>query len=462
MDKNWMDNLRERMENHTEQVPNNLWEAIEQRVAEIPNVEDKPKKHKTRLYRSLYIIGAVAAAVLFVWGGIKLMYTKEKVADVQTLATAKHTTFGVQEFFEKYNALKEEIEKTARKAKKERIQIQSEVKENVNKNKSKVTTNQKKKTTYKPKKIAANETNEPIKATDEQMRQDDGVAKKTEEKVRTENNPKQKNVEKNKDNKEKFDVITHTDDYKNLLAVLDSKKRTSDSDYNRWSASTFVGNSPTKSSDSYLGYGRINQGAVLLAPDLMEGVDANPPLKEILMHNQSKITYTDVDHKQPISVGVTLNWSLHKKWSVSTGINYSLLLSKLKSGSKEYFYNSNQTLHFIGIPLNVNYAIWQNRSLMCYVSVGAQVQKMVYGKLVTDYISGTKPKKTERESVSNHHLYWSAQAAAGIQYKISDQIGLYLEPSLNYYFKNNSLVETIYKDKRYHPGLKIGLKFTFQ
>ena len=54
---------------------------------------------------------------------------------------------------------------------------------------------------------------------------------------------------------------------------------------------------------------------------------------------------------------------------------------------------------------------------------------------------------------------WSVNASAGLQYKINDILGVYLEPGVGYYFDNGSNVSTIYKEKPLNFNFTVGLRF---
>ena len=53
---------------------------------------------------------------------------------------------------------------------------------------------------------------------------------------------------------------------------------------------------------------------------------------------------------------------------------------------------------------------------------------------------------------------WSIEAAAGIEYSIVRQLGLYLEPSLGYYFKDGTSFDHYYKEHPLAPSIEFGLR----
>lgn len=146
---------------------------------------------------------------------------------------------------------------------------------------------------------------------------------------------------------------------------------------------------------------------------------------------------------------------------MSSGLTYSLLSSELYSGNGNYYYDDRQTLHYIGIPVNIAYTFWQNDKISTYISTGGLVEKNVAGRLTSNYYLDNQLEISTKEKIRSKELQWSVNAAMGLGYQISNNIGLYAEPGISYYFKNSSEIETIYKDNPLHFNLRLGLRFTF-
>ena len=184
-------------------------------------------------------------------------------------------------------------------------------------------------------------------------------------------------------------------------------------------------------------------------------------MEDILIANQGNVIYTKKKHKQPIKVGLGISIPLTKRISLNTGISYSYLSSELISGTNSNHYTTHQSLHYLGIPINVGYTFWQNKSWKIYASGGGTVEKCVAGNSVTDFHLDGKTEKATRETVYEKQLQLSLQATAGMGYNISSSIGLYIEPGLNYHFDNHSPVSNIYKDTPLNFSLEGGIRFSF-
>ena len=79
------------------------------------------------------------------------------------------------------------------------------------------------------------------------------------------------------------------------------------------------------------------------------------------------------DHNQPISFGLTLSYPITKRLSVSTGAVYTRLSSDFLTIVQNHQIKRHQVLHYVGIPLNLQFSVWQWRGLDLYLAAGGQV-----------------------------------------------------------------------------------------
>jgi hypothetical protein len=178
-----------------------------------------------------------------------------------------------------------------------------------------------------------------------------------------------------------------------------------------------------------------------------------------LTSDVTELTVTDITHRLPVTVGLTLNLPLGGRWSISTGLNYTLLSSQFRTEGATTRYSVDQVLHNIGIPLGVNYALWQGDRLTVYLSAGGGVEKSVSGSATFRGMVGGVVWPEQKNAISDKPQ-WSLRGAAGLQYDFSRTLGLYAEPGVNYYFNNRSALETIYKTKPLNFALRLGLRFS--
>lgn len=182
-----------------------------------------------------------------------------------------------------------------------------------------------------------------------------------------------------------------------------------------------------------------------------------------IVYNQPEVQ-EEYSHKIPVKVGLTARYNITGRLGVETGLTYSVLSSSVKTGNSETGNNwssGSQTLHYLGIPLNISFDILNSRYVNIYVTGGGMMEKSISGNIKTDeYVDG-KFARTLTAKISPKGLQWSVNAAAGVQANILPQLGVFVEPGLSHHFKNGSRVRSIYTDKPTDFSLGFGLRYSF-
>lgn len=182
-----------------------------------------------------------------------------------------------------------------------------------------------------------------------------------------------------------------------------------------------------------------------------------------IVYNQPEVQ-EEYSHKIPVKVGLTARYNITGRLGVETGLTYSILSSSVKIGNSETGKNwstGSQTLHYLGIPLNISFNILNSRYINIYVTGGGMMEKSISGSIKTDeYVDG-KFDRTLTTNISPKGLQWSVNAAAGVQANILPQLGFFVEPGVSHHFKNGSRVRSIYTDKPTDFSLGFGLRYSF-
>lgn len=154
-------------------------------------------------------------------------------------------------------------------------------------------------------------------------------------------------------------------------------------------------------------------------------------------------------HYQPISFGLSVGYPLSSRLSLSTGVVYTRLRSDFTTVMYDMALTRQQTLHYLGIPINAQYRLWHTGHLNVYLSAGGQADYNIKVRSVT---SGVE------QQIARDRWQFSVQGAAGIQYDVLLQLGLYAEPGVKYYFDNGSQMSNFFKDKPLNLNLQVGLR----
>ena len=157
------------------------------------------------------------------------------------------------------------------------------------------------------------------------------------------------------------------------------------------------------------------------------------------------------EHHAPVSVGMQLAFGIAPRLSLSTGVVYTRTSSDFYPYAPNSDYQVHQELHYVGIPVGLNYELWRSGGFHAYVMAGAEADYNVKNDTDED---GTKKENTKRDRVQ-----FSGKASLGAQYDISPSVGLYIEPGAKYYFDNGSDIENTFKDKKLNFNLQFGLRF---
>ncbi len=248
-------------------------------------------------------------------------------------------------------------------------------------------------------------------------------------------------------------VLPHNQD-NNLLAFNDMTERSGDEDApSRWSVSTGAMGG-LGASGTTTAYG---DHLVLSSPGVADTKDS--PMLDMNTINRDIETKTEYDHHLPIRIGLSVAYALTDRLSISSGLTYTRLSSDIKDTSRESKYIGEQRLHYVGIPVNVSYKVASSRWISLYGTAGVLAEKCVSGTTDEGYVENNTMKYTNTQDISSKPLQMSVNTGVGIQFDFIDNVGIYAEPGLSYYFDDGSALQTIYKEKPLNFNLNVGVRF---
>ena len=199
------------------------------------------------------------------------------------------------------------------------------------------------------------------------------------------------------------------------------------------------------SSANDTGNGSLKAPSVVLAP-------TKTGIKE--KENQTK-------YGIPVSVGAGVRFEFTPKWSLGVGLNYTNLTRTFtgtythvnEAGSIDNLITSDikNTQHYLGIPVNAYYNILNNDIVNFYTYAGGTVEKCVYDKylVLTNNIVHKEPAKG---------VQLSANIGLGAEFMLGQHTGLYIDPSLRYYFDCDQ-PKSIRTAQPLTFGVEVGLRF---
>lgn len=245
-------------------------------------------------------------------------------------------------------------------------------------------------------------------------------------------------------------------------AVPDMKGRLSAGDKRKSIISTdiFFSNLPG-SADSRSGYESLFASPVSLQRDQVHEMITVSSPGEVTLFSDEKDLNTEVRHRQPVRAGVSFRYDLGRRWSIETGLTYTMLSSDIDAGSEFRRCLIERKLHYIGIPLNASYDFLQKKRWSMYATAGGMLEKCVSGREVAEYRTNGITSSTDTHEISVRELQWSVNAAVGAEFNFTPLIGIFAEPGVSWFFGNGSQIETIYQDRPFNFNFRVGLRFSF-
>ena len=165
-------------------------------------------------------------------------------------------------------------------------------------------------------------------------------------------------------------------------------------------------------------------------------------------------------HDKPVTFGLSLTKELGGRWSLETGLQYSLLRSTFIMGDGGDNVCRTQKVHYMGIPLRVSYRIADYKRLSAYGSAGIVMHVPVGGSVKENLVTDSTAMFTERRHV-HAPWQWAVNVGLGAQYEIFDGLSLYVEPTLNYYIPAGGSVRTVWTERPFTFSVPFGIRFTW-
>ncbi len=158
----------------------------------------------------------------------------------------------------------------------------------------------------------------------------------------------------------------------------------------------------------------------LVRSDMMLSNSARPSFLDNYSSERTSVSYS---HDLPVGIGLTASLSLSERLAVESGIEYSYL----HSVEDNHGVCSDQSLHFIGIPLRMSYSFLMRGGFSLYAGTGASVEKCI----IADLNGARFPER---------RWQWSGEAFAGAEYRIWNRAGVYFQPAISYRFTETDLI----------------------
>lgn len=198
---------------------------------------------------------------------------------------------------------------------------------------------------------------------------------------------------------------------------------------------------------------------------LISNKHANTPadtlaLIDIAANNRGSKIVEHEHHDKPITIALSATKTLGKRWSMATGLQYSLLKSTFTLGEGNYYIKKYQKAHYLGIPLQVSYKWLNLKKWEAYSSAGLTLNVPLHGKTQERYVTGASVPYSSKWHFTPP-VQWSVGANVGLQYKLNANWGIYAEPTFNWHIPNGSSTHTIWTEHPISVTVPFGVRYTW-
>ena len=171
------------------------------------------------------------------------------------------------------------------------------------------------------------------------------------------------------------------------------------------------------------------------------GISYNPetPLESNHFQYYTNNPGPDMNHSRPVSAGVALSLPLNDHLFLESGLYYSYLHSTSHAVS-------DQSLHFVGIPVKAGWRMGMSRRTSLSFSAGAKAEKCILAL-------------RDGQRFKEPGIQLAAVGSAAFQYDFTPHVGIFLAPELSYWFTKTEL-PTYNTENPFNLSLKAGINLT--
>ena len=419
-EKEWTSELRKRMADYQEPVNDELWERIESTLSEKSGSQEKARIVPLRRW------AAAAAALLLVVGGGYYIHKKVNTGAPVVETTAIIEKAGPMENPRELDKL-ENLDKLAHLAHLESPQSPSSP--------SSLSS------PSHPTLNIEEEKQEPINHEERKQDEDLRASQSTETSTMARNDGNER-MRKLEASSQSVSSASH----RSLGYERSQTTRLMKQELPKLSAMLYAQNA--------MGGNDLHRDPVLMSMDKAAmysevekiGYAVNTRHAPIYLYNYEEIT----KHHQPVTFGLSLSYPLTSRLSVLSGVTYTKLSSDFIQKMNDTKVVNEQELHYVGVPVRFSYQLLSWKGFSLYGIAGGAADMNVKSSYTTEGMKG----KARKDRVQ-----FSADAAAGVQYQVLPQMGLYVEPGVKYYLDNKSRVDNYFKDHPFNFNLQVGVRY---
>ena len=165
-------------------------------------------------------------------------------------------------------------------------------------------------------------------------------------------------------------------------------------------------------------------------------------------------------HQMPVTWSLALKYKLNHRWGLETGLNYSKLDSEFEMGEDGNKIEQRQTIHYLGIPMKGLFNIYGGKAWNLYGSAGLVTEIPIHTPLYSNYYVHGQYEASDKTTIRAPWQF-STTFGLGMQYHLTPHIGIFTEPSLQYFIPTHTDIETYRTEHPFTFSLPLGIRFTW-
>jgi len=164
---------------------------------------------------------------------------------------------------------------------------------------------------------------------------------------------------------------------------------------------------------------------------------------------------SETTYSLPLNFAVQVHYKINNLITLGAGVSYTYLYSKYDGLINKRAYKIKQGIHYVGIPVNVYFNVWNTECFSFYGNAGASVEKGAKVRYdMTTYDGTTRHANSHVKGVQ-----FSINTGVGLEYKFNNErMGIYFEPNLVYYF-DSKIPASIRTDQPLQVEAEVGVRF---
>ena len=171
----------------------------------------------------------------------------------------------------------------------------------------------------------------------------------------------------------------------------------------------------------------------------------------------------ELNFSLPFSLGLGVKFHFNSRLALGTGIRYTYMSRTFLADYRDIDQKIHiiQTdvdnhQHWLGVPLNFYFNIIDNGRWRLHTFVGGAGEFLVDN----DYLIHASPKDIHYHQRGNN-IQWSAAGGLGVEFRLTPAVGLYVDPSIRYYFGAANQPRSIRTIQPLRMEVEAGVRFSF-